>query len=120
MSITLSEKHGLNPSIEVCFICGEDTGSLLLFGRQVGDEEAPRRCVSGNLCDKCKEAIKDGYVALIEAIMTSNGPKRLGRYVFIKRECINQEAIGDNNIAYCDTRTMDKIEKALTEKDQLK
>lgn len=112
--ITISEKHGLNPSLEVCFICGEDTGSILLFGKQKGDKKAPERCVSGNICDKCKKAINDGYVALIEARMTGNGPERLGRYVFIKREAINREAIGNNNIAYCDTRTMDEIEKALT------
>lgn len=118
VGITISEKHGLNPSIEACFICGKDTGSILLFGRQKDDKEAPRRCVSGNICDKCKKAIDDGYVALIEARMTSNGPERLGRYAFIKRESINREAIGNNNIAYCDTQTMDEIEKASTIKDQ--
>lgn len=117
--ITISEKHGLNPSIEACFICGKDTGSILLLGKLTGDKEAPKRCVSGNICDKCKKAIDNGYVALIEARMTGNGPERLERYAFIKREAINQEAIGNNNIAYCDTQTMDEIEKALTEKDQL-
>ena len=115
--ITISEKHGLNPSIEVCFICGKDTGNILLFGKQKDDKEAPMRCVSGEICDKCKKAINDGYVALIEARITSNGPERLGRYAFVKRESINQEAIGNNNVAYCNTQTMDEIEKALTIND---
>jgi len=45
MSVRVSKKHGLNPSMEVCFWCGEHTGSVIMFGRVKGDEEAPREAV---------------------------------------------------------------------------
>lgn len=32
-SIPVSEKHGINPCMEICARCGKDTGSLLLAGR---------------------------------------------------------------------------------------
>jgi hypothetical protein len=43
--IKLSPQHGVNPSIGVCFYCGEDSGEIILPGRLKGDVEAPRRAV---------------------------------------------------------------------------
>lgn len=40
-SIRLSPKHGLNPSISVCFFCGEDKNEIILPGKLEGDAEAP-------------------------------------------------------------------------------
>lgn len=39
--VTLSKKHGLNPSMTVCPICGKAEG-IALLGHIKGDEEAPR------------------------------------------------------------------------------
>ena len=39
--VTLSKKHGLNPSMVVCPICGK-AESVALLGHIKGDEEAPR------------------------------------------------------------------------------
>ena len=41
--IRLSEKHGVNPSIGVCFYCNQDNGEVVLPGRLPDDREAPRR-----------------------------------------------------------------------------
>lgn len=49
--IRLSEKHGVNPSITVCPICGKETG-IALLGKLKGDEEAPRKII-GDICDDC-------------------------------------------------------------------
>ena len=49
--IKLSPKHGLNPTIPVCFWCGEERNEVALLGR-IGDGrkhedfEAPRYMVS--------------------------------------------------------------------------
>lgn len=40
--IRVSEKHGVNPSITICPICGKETG-IVLLGKLKGDEEAPRK-----------------------------------------------------------------------------
>ena len=50
--VTLSKKHGLNPSITVCPICGKEIG-IALLGKLKGDEEAPRKII-GDLCDDCR------------------------------------------------------------------
>ena len=39
-SITLSHKHGVNPSVTHCECCGKEIG-LALVGRLKGDEKAP-------------------------------------------------------------------------------
>lgn len=69
--INLSPKHGLNPSLDLCFWCGEAKGVALLgrIHREKGDREdleAPREMVTSlEPCDKCKEHFAQG-VHLIE------------------------------------------------------
>jgi hypothetical protein len=61
MSIRVSEKHGVNPSVGQCFWCGEDDGTVVLLGRLPGDAEAPRRvCTSYEPCAKCQEQMTAG------------------------------------------------------------
>ena len=58
--LRLSETHGVNPSVGVCFWCGEDD-TVILFGRLPGDREAPRRvCLSYDPCKKCEEKMALG------------------------------------------------------------
>ena len=68
-NIKISEKHGVNPSVEVCFWCGEPMG-IALLGKLKGDVEAPREiCTSYEMCDKCKEHNKT-MIHMIEASRT--------------------------------------------------
>ena len=68
-NIRLSEKHGVNPSVEVCFWCGEPMG-IALLGKLKGDAEAPREiCTGYEMCDKCKEHNKT-MIHMIEASIT--------------------------------------------------
>ena len=80
-SITLSEKHGVNPSITCCEVCGKETG-VALFGRLKGDAEAPRKVAMG-LCDDCKKVIDGGGIMIIEVQDGSDqeNPYRTGRVV---------------------------------------
>lgn len=67
MSVRLSEKHGVNPTMGVCFWCGEDDGTIALLGRLPNDREASRKTVlSYDPCDTCKENMALG-ITLIEA-----------------------------------------------------
>lgn len=89
-SITLSEKHGLNPSIIKCFVCGEDVG-IALVGRLKDDAEAPRECMTGELCDKCKDLIDKQKGAFILEVINDTkedekNPYRTGRLVGISKE----------------------------------
>ena len=63
--IKLSKKHGLNPSLMLCFWCGEAHG-VAICGRLKGDAEAPRQMVVDyEPCESCKQKFDTG-VALIE------------------------------------------------------
>jgi len=92
MNIRLSEKHGLNPSVELCFICGESK-SVMLFGRMRNDEEAPRQAVMNHEpCDKCKKIMEEGVI-LIEVKDGEEGsqnPFRTGYMVAFKLEVAKQ------------------------------
>lgn len=83
--ITLHPEHGLNPSIEVCMICGEEMGIALLGNNIKG--QAPHHICTGGVCDNCKKIIDDGGCFIIEVEDGSDqkNPYRTGRYCAIKK-----------------------------------
>lgn len=92
MSLRVSEKHGLNPSMDTCFFCGEPRG-LVLFGKLKNDAEAPRSVLLNyEPCDKCKELMANG-TTLIEVDTEDNGSTPIqkgcyptGRWCVVKKE----------------------------------
>ena len=69
-NIRISEKHGVNPTLPICFFCGEEKNEIALLGRLPDDAEAPRHCIIDyEPCEKCQKEMEKG-VALIEAIPT--------------------------------------------------
>lgn len=84
--IKLHPEHGLNPSIEVCMICGEEMGIALLGNNIKG--QAPHHICTGGVCDNCKKIIDDGGCFIIEVEDGSDqkNPYRTGRYCAIKTE----------------------------------
>lgn len=93
MRIRLSEKHGVNPSVSVCFYCGEDKNELVLPGRLPRDAEAPRRAVwSMEPCDQCKEWMAQGVVLIStrDGEAGGNDPYRTGQLCVIKDEALKR------------------------------
>lgn len=115
-SIRLSEKHGVNPSILRCFICGEDIG-IAIMGRLPGDKEAPMNIINGEMCDKCKKKIEDGYVAIVEASNVNTDEKSIdikdvkftGRSVFARKEIFNKYLNTSKGVVFCDKSAMDNL-----------
>ena len=120
--IKVSQKHGVNPSMDICFWCGEVRG-VALCGKLKGDAEAPKKMVTSlEPCDKCKERFKKG-VHLIEvtddgshcgnnkafAFKDTEGKFHwpTGRYVVMKPEAMRDGKPGTK--ALCDKATMDRI-----------
>ena len=99
-SIRLSEKHGVNPSVETCFVCGNDTG-VILFGKLPDDKKAPRSVCIGHICDECTETMKVG-VFLIEVDLAKTtdkkNPWRTGRLSAIRDEAFRR-IFGENSPA---------------------
>jgi len=65
--ILISEQHGVNPCLPVCFWCGEEDGTVALLGKLKGDAEAPRHpTLSYDPCESCEAKFSSG-VLLAEA-----------------------------------------------------
>lgn len=68
----ISEKHGLNPSINVCFFCGKDK-EVVLFGKLKNDIKAPKRILSDyKPCPECAKTHAQGRL-VIEVVTTDTG-----------------------------------------------
>ena len=96
MSLRISEKHGVNPSVDTCFICGKET-SVVLFGASYKDEngktvEAPRRVCTGQLCDDCQKVIDEGGIFFIAVKdgESGNNPWRTGQIAALKEEAVQR------------------------------
>ena len=85
-SILLSPKHGVNPSITHCEICGKEIG-IALLGKLKDDAEAPKDVAIG-LCDDCQKVMDAEGVIVIEVRdgETGNNPYRTGRLVGMSKD----------------------------------
>lgn len=98
MSVRLSEKHGLNPSLVKCYFCGEDVAPL---GRLPGDAEAPRAGVHDmEPCDACASLMSRGVLLIsvrdeeIERINQAReeipNPYRTGGWIVVRDEAVSR------------------------------
>jgi hypothetical protein len=92
--LRISEKHGVNPSLAACCVCGNYTGELLLLGRLPNDAEAPRRIVvSDTPCATCQEYMQQGVV-LVEVQdgkpVPNLQPRRTGRIAVVTAEAFDR------------------------------
>lgn len=82
-SIRISEKHGVNPSITICPICGKETG-IALLGKLKGDKEAPMRMLS-DPCDDCISKLGNDKIYILA--INDQGYSTKG--IIIKRSALN-------------------------------
>ena len=83
--ITLSKKHGLNPSMVICPICGKKE-SIAILGHIKGDKEAPRY-IQGDICDECKARVADNKCFVISV----GEDQRLKCYVIVSKDVFTQK-----------------------------
>lgn len=81
--IKLSEKHGLNPSIECCLLCGKEMG-IVLFGKLKGDAEAPKKVCTGSICDDCKKNLEEKELRCFVS------PEE-GKYITLPDNCLSSD-----------------------------
>lgn len=84
-SVTLSKKHGLNPSIKMCPICGKEE-SVAILDYIKGDKEAPRY-IQGDICDECKARVADNKCFVISV----GEDRRLKRYTIVSKDIFTQK-----------------------------
>lgn len=72
-SIKLDPKYGVNPSIDICFWCGKDSGNISLLGHIKGGKEAPRYSINTyEPCDSCKK-LGEGKIMLLHVVNEQKG-----------------------------------------------
>lgn len=59
-SIRLHSKFGLNPTVPVCFWCGEDTGEVALLGAAYKGEAPSKMIMSYDPCPNCQKLFSQG------------------------------------------------------------
>lgn len=67
-SIRISPKHGINPSVLLCPVCGKE-GSLAFNGLMKGDAEAPSNMIDREPCNECIQKLEEykntGFLILV-------------------------------------------------------
>lgn len=106
--IKLSPKHGVNPTIPMCFWCGGDKEEVALMGKMdKQDSEAPRRMIINyEPCAKCKEIFDKG----IHVMGVVDKPMAPGQFPIIEDENVVLYPTGSMIVA-----TADWTERFLTE-----
>lgn len=113
--ITLSKKHGLNPSLACCFACGKEYGVAIL-GKLKDDKEAPKYILTQDLCDECKKFIDDGYILCIGYSEVLKGePVRTGELVKIRETAFKKifdTPVPEKKICFIQKEVIEKLAKA--------
>ena len=111
--INLSEKYGVNPTIPVCFWCGEKKNEVVLLGKVTnfnGEEimMPTTACIDYEPCDKCKENMDMGFM-VFEATQEPNdvtskeiqpGIYPTGNWVVVRKESAKKMFIFDDPADY--------------------
>jgi len=118
--IRLSQKHGVNPSMGVCFWCGEEDGNIALMGKLPNDAEEPRRAVvTYEPCEYCKAMMSRGFT-LMEATESDPGDRPevqpgvwpTGRWWVVTREAAERifgEKAKGTDKAFIDTEAVKRL-----------
>ena len=91
--IRISEKHGVNPCLVVCFFCNKDKNEIALLGKLKGDVEGPHRaCLNMEPCDECKSFMKQGVILISckDSDEGSKNPYKTGGWIVVKEEVIDR------------------------------
>jgi len=93
MAIRVSERHGVNPMIPVCFFCNKMKNEVALLGRLPGDAEAPHRAVlNKEPCEECQGYMDMGViiVSVKDSDEGEDNPYRTGGWWVVKDEFVER------------------------------
>lgn len=97
-SILLSERHGVNPTIPICFWCRKEKNEIAMLGLLKDDAAAPRHALLDyDPCPECEEKMASGITVLAitdrpntpnQFPIQKNGPYPTGDWVVINPEAL--------------------------------
>jgi hypothetical protein len=89
--VQLSQKHGVNPTMGICFFCGKPDGTIGLLGKLPGDVEAPRYALLG--MDPCPACVKlmETCILLVKVTEDDEGrPVPAGHLVGVREDALRR------------------------------
>ena len=88
--IKVSPKHGVNPTMVKCYVCGEPTNEIALLGRLPGDAESPHYAVLDKRpCEVCQHWMKEGVILIsVRDGESGDDPYRTGGWCVVKDDAI--------------------------------
>lgn len=93
MALRLSPKHGVNPSVGLCFFC-QKSKEVILAGYMKGDIAAPREAVwNDDPCDECVKCMEKGVIIIsVDEDKTNddNNPHRSGGWAVVSVDYIKR------------------------------
>lgn len=116
----------IRTAMGVCFVCNEANSVVIdRMVRSENTEDLPHYVITGDICDKCKERLKQGYIALV-AIRNSYKPnikleeaEFIGKSIFVKKDSQLYIDLGldkvNSNIVFCDEKLIDDLIKKYNE-----
>lgn len=81
----LHPKYGVNPTIPLCWWCGEAKNEVALLGAAYKDEAPMHMVLDHNPCEKCVERMAQG-ITLIEAADDHGKPTPTGRWCVVTED----------------------------------
>lgn len=119
--MTISEKHGLNPTVPVCFFCLKEKNEVLLLGRLRGDLEAPHKAVFDyEPCDECAGFMDKGIILISvdpeKTLSDKDNPYRTGGWCVVKSEAISRWPLPEQSIVNILKKRVAFIEDELWDK----
>lgn len=114
------KNYKIRTAMGVCFVCNE-VNSVVIDQkvRSENTEDLPHYVITGDICDKCKERFKQGYIALV-AIRNGYKPnikleeaEFIGKSIFVKKDSQLSINLGfdkvNSNIVFCDEKLVDDL-----------
>lgn len=114
------KNYKIRTAMGICFVCNE-ANSVVVDQKIVSEntEDLPHYVITGDICDKCKEKFKQGYIALV-AIRNGHKPnikleeaEFIGKSIFVKKDSQLSINLGldkvNSNIVFCDEKLVDNL-----------
>lgn len=104
-SIRLHREFGLNPTIPICFVCGENKNEIVLLGAAHKGKAPRHMCLDTAPCDKCKGYMKQGVILIsVKDGESGENPYRTGGWCVVKKEAmlnvINDPSLLDTGVMF--------------------
>ena len=119
MSLRLHPKHGVNPTIPRCYLCGENKNEVVLLGNAYKDQAPMNMCLDKSPCDKCRDYMRQGIILIgVRDGEQGDNPYRTGNFCVLKEEAVKRafkralkdcEGILKSRVAFVDETTWEAL-----------